>query len=86
MHGMHLQVSSLEAGAIFGSVLYQASTFTQERSMVVLKDIHLDVTNFMLPSHTTDVEFRRMWSDLEWENKVCVCVCVLVSRLLSLCM
>ena len=39
---------------------------------VVLNDIHIDIMDYILPADCTDTEFRQMWADFEWENKISV--------------
>lgn len=38
--------------------------------MVVLNDIHIDIMDYIVPAVCTDAEFRSMWAEFEWENKV----------------
>lgn len=40
--------------------------------MVVLNTIHIDIMDYILPASCTDTEFRTMWVEFEWENKVSV--------------
>lgn len=49
--------------------VYDTSTTT---SVVVLNTIHIDIMDYILPATCTDTEFRQMWQDFEWENKVSV--------------
>ena len=39
--------------------------------MVVLNDIHIDIMDYIAPAFCSDVQFRSMWAEFEWENKVC---------------
>ena len=45
---------------------------TSDRNVVVLNDIHIDIMDYIVPASCTDAEFRQMWADFEWENKVTV--------------
>lgn len=63
------QVSSTETGAIFGNIVYEG-TGAAERSVVVLNDIHIDIMDYIAPASVPDVQFRSMWAEFEWENKV----------------
>ncbi|KAJ3615714.1 hypothetical protein Zmor_012358 [Zophobas morio] len=45
---------------------------TTTTSCVVLSDISVDAIDYIQPSTCTDEEFRRMWADFEWENKLTV--------------
>lgn len=40
--------------------------------MVVLNDIHIDIMDYINPATCPDVQFRSMWAEFEWENKVAV--------------
>jgi len=37
-----------------------------------LNDIHIDIIDYILPATCGDKEFRNMWIEFEWENKVTV--------------
>ena len=37
---------------------------------VVLNDIHIDIMDYISPSYCTETQFRSMWTEFEWENKV----------------
>lgn len=39
-------------------------------NVVVLNTIHIDIMDYIIPASCTDTEFRQMWQDFEWENKV----------------
>lgn len=39
---------------------------------MVLNDIHIDIMDYIVPATCTDAEFRQMWAEFEWENKVSV--------------
>lgn len=39
-------------------------------SVVVLNDIHIDIMDYIVPATCQDVQFRSMWAEFEWENKV----------------
>jgi len=67
----NIKVSSTETGAIFGNIVYEG-TGAAERSVVVLNDIHIDIMDYIAPASVPDVQFRSMWAEFEWENKVAV--------------
>lgn len=67
-----VKVASTESGIIFGNIVYDVSGVSGDRSCVVLNDIHIDIMDYILPSHCSDEEFRKMWAEFEWENKVSV--------------
>ncbi|CAF1593576.1 unnamed protein product, partial [Adineta ricciae] len=37
-----------------------------------LNDIHIDIMDYIVPATCTDNEFRQMWIEFEWENKIVV--------------
>lgn len=55
--------------------VYDISGSMSDRNVVVLNNIHIDIMDYIQPASCTDAEFRKMWAEFEWENKVCVCVC-----------
>uniref|UniRef100_A0A1W7RAR9 Coatomer subunit beta n=1 Tax=Hadrurus spadix TaxID=141984 RepID=A0A1W7RAR9_9SCOR len=67
-----VKVASTENGIIFGNIVYDVSGSTSDRNVVVLNDIHIDIMDYIVPASCTDAEFRQMWADFEWENKVSV--------------
>lgn len=52
--------------------MYDVSGAGSDRSVVVLNDIHIDIMDYIVPATCTDAEFRQMWAEFEWENKVSV--------------
>ncbi|EDX18284.1 GD15643 [Drosophila simulans] len=65
----NVKVSSTENGIIFGNIVYETALNT---NVVVLNTIHIDIMDYIIPASCTDTEFRQMWQDFEWENKVTV--------------
>ncbi|OXU25608.1 hypothetical protein TSAR_012392 [Trichomalopsis sarcophagae] len=68
----NVKVASTENGIIFGNIVYDVSGAASDRSVVVLNDIHIDIMDYIVPATCTDAEFRQMWAEFEWENKVSV--------------
>lgn len=50
--------------------VYDVSGAASDRNCVVLSDIHIDIMDYIQPASCTDAEFRQMWAEFEWENKV----------------
>eukprot|EP00884_Botryococcus_braunii_P022038 jgi/Botrbrau1/8518/Bobra.0029s0022.1 len=67
----NIKVSSTETGAIFGNIVYESTGYA-DRSVVVLNDVHIDILDYISPASCPDVQFRCMWAEFEWENKVAV--------------
>ncbi|DBB17526.1 hypothetical protein WJX82_003794 [Trebouxia sp. C0006] len=67
----NIKVSSTETGAIFGNIVYESTAYA-DRSVVVLNDIHIDIMDYISPASCPDVQFRSMWAEFEWENKVAI--------------
>lgn len=55
------------------SLVYDVSGAASDRNCVVLSDIHIDIMDYIQPASCTDAEFRQMWAEFEWENKVNHC-------------
>lgn len=68
----NVKVASTENGIIFGNIVYDVSGAASDRNCVVLNDIHIDIMDYIVPASCTDTEFRQMWAEFEWENKVAV--------------
>jgi coatomer subunit beta len=73
-HGFHsfkvnFKVSSTESGIIFGNLVYDTTSHSDYNS-VILNDIHVDIMDYIKPKHCNETEFRSMWDEFEWENKI----------------
>merc|ERR1712070_1317107 len=69
----NIKVSSTETGIVFGNIVFDSTgPINADRTCVVLNDIHIDVMDYISPAHCTDLAFRSMWAEFEWENKVAV--------------
>lgn len=73
MYGLHRKLTAeiviLPLLILFFSV-YDVSGAASDRNCVVLSDIHIDIMDYIQPASCTDAEFRQMWAEFEWENKV----------------
>jgi coatomer subunit beta len=69
--GANIKVTSTESGVIFGSVVYSTANGVNQ-TVVVLSNIYMDIMDYIGPSATPDQNFRSMWAEFEWENKVMV--------------
>lgn len=68
----NVKVASTENGIIFGNIVYDVTGAASDRNVVVLNDIHIDIMDYIVPASCNDTEFRQMWTEFEWENKVSV--------------
>ena len=50
--------------------VYDIRGAASDRNVVVLNDIHIDIMDYIEPASCSDAEFRQMWAEFEWENKV----------------
>jgi coatomer subunit beta len=64
-----IKVSSTDTGVIFGNVVYEGASST-DQSVVILNDVHVDIMDYIQPAQCTETQFRTMWTEFEWENKV----------------
>ena len=65
-----IKVSSTENGIIFGYATYDRKS---EKEWLVLNEIRADVLDYMQPGcSVAESEFKTMWQDFEWENKIVV--------------
>lgn len=68
----NIKVSSTETGIIFGNIVYDVAGSGAHSGCVILNDIHVDVMDYIEPGEVSDSDFRSMWAEFEWENKVAV--------------
>ena len=64
-----IKVSSTDTGVIFGNVVYDGASST-ENNVVILNDVHVDIMDYIQPATCSETQFRTMWTEFEWENKV----------------
>lgn len=64
-----IKVSSTDTGVIFGNVVYDGASST-ENNVVILNDVHVDIMDYIQPASCSETQFRTMWTEFEWENKV----------------
>lgn len=66
-----IKVSSTEAGMIYGNLVYDiAGSATADKHCVVLNNIKIDIIDYIEPATCSDSQYRSMWYEFEWENKV----------------
>ncbi|PPQ71431.1 hypothetical protein CVT24_011939 [Panaeolus cyanescens] len=63
-----IKVSSTETGVIFGSILWESPNMSE--ACVILNDIHIDIMDYIKPAYCNEAQFRNMWTEFEWENRV----------------
>ncbi|KAJ3571546.1 hypothetical protein NP233_g3685 [Leucocoprinus birnbaumii] len=63
-----IKVSSTETGVIFGSILWEGPNLSEQ--CVILNDIHIDIMDYIKPAYCNEAQFRSMWTEFEWENRV----------------
>ena len=67
----NIKVSSTETGHIFGTIVFDNAS-TAQKTYVQLNDIQLDIMDYIRPAECKNEEFRSMWAEFEWENKVAI--------------
>lgn len=67
----NIKVSSTETGHIFGTIVFDNSS-TAQKVYVNLSDIQLNIMDYIRPGECLNENFRVMWAEFEWENKVAV--------------
>lgn len=75
-HGFHrsqttIKVSSADTGVIFGNIVYDGQ-HADNSTIVILSDVHIDILDYIKPAVCTEAQFRKMWNEFEWENKISV--------------
>lgn len=67
----NIKVSSTETGHIFGTIAFDNAS-TAQKTFVNLNDIQLDIMDYIRPAECRHEDFRSMWAEFEWENKVAI--------------
>ena len=80
----NIKVSSTETGVIFGNIVYDSKA-KSDSTVIVLNDIHIDIMDYIHPPSSSlsssssassdtlsETQFRAMWTEFEWENKITV--------------
>ncbi|GMM36449.1 coatomer subunit beta [Saccharomycopsis crataegensis] len=75
-HGFHkvsttIKVTSADTGVIFGNILYDGAHAT-DQTIVILNDVHIDIMDYIKPATCEESQFRKMWNEFEWENKIVI--------------
>lgn len=65
-----IRVNSTDTGVVFGNIIYAGKHGSTETTVVILNDIHVDIMDYIRPAQCTETQFRSMWTEFEWENKV----------------
>ena len=63
-----LKVFNTENGGIYGYINYEAV----KPVSIPLDGIEIDFMDSLHPGYCTEIEFKKMWADYEWENKITV--------------
>lgn len=68
-----IKVRSTETGHVFGNIVYISSDPALTKTQITnINDIHIDIMDYINPASCSTSEFRQMWAEFEWENKVAV--------------
>ncbi|ODV94229.1 hypothetical protein PACTADRAFT_4179 [Pachysolen tannophilus NRRL Y-2460] len=75
-HGFHrvsttIKVTSADTGVIFGNIVYDGQ-HANESTIVILNDVHVDIMDYIKPAYCKENQFRKMWNEFEWENKITI--------------
>lgn len=69
----NVKVVSAENKRLFGSIAFDVLNSDADREQVImLNDISVNLTDYIKPSKISFDDFRDVWRDCEWENKVTV--------------
>ncbi|ODV62747.1 coatomer subunit beta [Ascoidea rubescens DSM 1968] len=75
-HGFHkvrtsIKVTSADTGVIFGNIVYDGQHSDDSR-IVILNDVHVNIMDYIKPASCSEAQFRTMWNEFEWENKISI--------------
>lgn len=64
-----IKVLFIDMGVIFGNVVYEGVYFI-DMNVVILNDLYVDIMDYIQFVMCSEMQFRIMWIEFEWENKV----------------
>lgn len=67
-----IKIVSAQGRRVFGSISYEDVSSDDREKVIVLNDITFDMTEYIKPASISFEDFRDLWRDCEWENKVSV--------------
>ncbi|KIM73172.1 hypothetical protein PILCRDRAFT_15481 [Piloderma croceum F 1598] len=74
MHGFDIMLSHLHRSlrqkqvSSLASISWEGSAMSE--ACVILNDIHIDIMDYIKPAYCNEAQFRSMWTEFEWENRV----------------
>lgn len=66
-----IKVTSADTGVIFGNIVYDGQ-HSDESTVVIFNDVHIDIMDYIKPATCSESNFRKMWNEFEWENKISI--------------
>lgn len=66
----NVKVVSAENRRLFGSIAFDDVGSDDREQVIMLNDISVNLTDYIKPSSISFDDFRDLWRDCEWENKV----------------
>merc|ERR1711957_155658 len=69
MTSASIKVSSTETGVIFGYVTFDKAS-ASDKECTALNELHVDILDYIERGWISELAFRTMWSEFEWENKI----------------
>ncbi|GME84530.1 unnamed protein product [Ambrosiozyma monospora] len=64
-----IKVTSADTGVIFGNIVYDGH-HANDSTIIILSDVHVDINDYVKPASCSEAQFRKMWNEFEWENKI----------------
>lgn len=68
----NVKVMSSENKHLFGSIAFDDVSSEDKEQIIMLNDINVNITDYIKPASISFDDFRDVWRDCEWENKVIV--------------
>lgn len=66
-----VKVTSADTGVLFGNIVYDGQ-HSDDSTIVILNDVHIDIMDYIKPATCSESQFRKMWNEFEWENKITI--------------
>eukprot|EP00398_MALV-I-01_sp_L67-1_P000226 gene226-727_t len=64
-----IRASACQSGIILGHVFYEKKS-ADDKSFIYMDELNVDILEYLEKAWVNELQFRTMWSEFEWENKI----------------
>ena len=64
-----IRASACQSGIILGHVFYEKKS-AADKNFIYMNELNVDILEYLEKAWINELQFRTMWSEFEWENKI----------------